>query len=111
MIGNAQLNFEEVKTIITEVENAINSRPFTYLSDENHEEALTPFHLIFGRNINSKYVVTCDVESMSADKMTTSSRRMEVVMAHFMSRFYKEYITALRERHILMWTYINVDIY
>ena len=94
MIGNALLNFEEVNTIITEVENAINSRPLTYLSDENHEEALTPFHLIFGRNINSKYVVTCDVESMSADKMITSSRRMGVVLAHM------EYITALRERDI-----------
>ena len=30
--------------------------------------------------------------------MITSSRRMEVVLAHFISRFYKEYITALRER-------------
>ena len=93
MIGNAHLNFEEVNTIITEVENVINSRPLTYLSDENHEEALAPFHLIFGRNINSTYVVTCDVE----DKMITSSRRMGIVLAQFMSRFYKGYITALRE--------------
>jgi len=41
-VGKASLNFYELSTVLCEVENAINSRPFTYLSTENVEDALTP---------------------------------------------------------------------
>lgn len=56
VIGNAYLNYEEVNTILVEIENSLNSRPLTYISDENYDEALTPYHLLHGRNINSGYV-------------------------------------------------------
>ena len=99
LVGNAHLDYDQLATILSEVENALNSRPLTYLSEENFEDALTPFHLIFGRNINSKYVVCSDVKDMDGNELTEFSKHVKVVLSHFMSRFYTEYTTALRERH------------
>ena len=31
----------------------MNSRPLTYLNENNFDESLTPYHLIFGRNIGN----------------------------------------------------------
>ena len=94
VVGNAHLDYDQLTTILAEVENALNSRPLTYLGEENFEDALTPFHLIFGRNINSKYVVCSDVKDMDGNELTEFSKHVKVVLSHFMSRFYTEYTTA-----------------
>ena len=52
VIGKAKLNFEELNTVIVEIEKCVNSRPLTYLSEEHEDTVLTPNHLIYGRNIN-----------------------------------------------------------
>ena len=44
MLRNAKLSYEELVTVLNGVECMINSRPLTYLSDEN-VEVITPFHL------------------------------------------------------------------
>ena len=48
MLGKSRLNYEELSTIIKEVEGAINSRPLIYLYDDDDITAITPSHLIFG---------------------------------------------------------------
>ena len=45
-------NYEQLKTYLCEIERAINQRPLTYVADENYEEVLTPYHMIFGMNID-----------------------------------------------------------
>ena len=52
-LRNAKLNFEELMTILTEIEGVLNSRPLTY-SCEELGEPLTPAHLIIGRRILDK---------------------------------------------------------
>ena len=48
--GRAYTTFEELQTILCEVEVAINtSRPLTYVSDDDLDEPLTLFHLMRGR--------------------------------------------------------------
>ena len=35
----------------------VNTRPFTYLSDKNCYEHITPSHLMYGRNINRRNTI------------------------------------------------------
>ena len=42
-----------MNTVLIDVEQTLNSRPLTYLEEDNTEEALTPFHLLYGRNVNT----------------------------------------------------------
>ena len=53
VLRNTRLTIEKLTTILIEVENVINSRPLTYISYDDIVEALTPYHLLFGRNINT----------------------------------------------------------
>ena len=51
VIGNAKLSFDELGTILTEVEGTLNSRPITYVYDEVDAHPLTPSHLVYGRRL------------------------------------------------------------
>ena len=44
VIGTARLSYDELLTVVTEVEGVLNSRPLTYVSSEDVEEPLTPSH-------------------------------------------------------------------
>ena len=50
-LGNARLSFDELSTLLTEVESTLNSRPLAYEYNEVDEEVLTPSHLIYGREL------------------------------------------------------------
>ena len=41
VVGKALLNHDELATLLAEIEQALNSRPMTYLSDEHDDEAIT----------------------------------------------------------------------
>ena len=51
VLGNAKLNFDELLTIITEIESTLNNRPLTYIYDEIGHHPLTPSHLVYGRRL------------------------------------------------------------
>ncbi|XP_037515039.1 uncharacterized protein LOC119391431 [Rhipicephalus sanguineus] len=54
VLGKARLNFEELTTVLTEVEAVVNSRPLTYIeSDSGEPRALTPADLIIGRRLTT----------------------------------------------------------
>ena len=53
VLGNARLSFDELLTVLTEVEATLNSRPLTYDYDTPGEKVLTPTHLIYGRRLTS----------------------------------------------------------
>eukprot|EP00795_Rhopilema_esculentum_P002225 gene2225-17829_t len=50
-LGKAKLNFEELTTVIAEVEGTINSRHLADLNPGDFEEPLTPAQLVIGRRI------------------------------------------------------------
>ena len=54
-IGRANLTYNELNTLIVEVECIINSRPITYLYDDQEgiTTHLSPSHLIYGRKITA----------------------------------------------------------
>ena len=52
VLGNAKLTFDELNTVLVEVEGTLNSRPLTDAFEELEGEVLTPSHLIYGRAIH-----------------------------------------------------------
>jgi hypothetical protein len=55
VLGSARLTFDELRTILAEIETTINCRPLTYQYDEPGEDVLTPSHLIYGRRMYKGY--------------------------------------------------------
>ena len=51
VIGQARFPFDELHTVIVEIEVILNSRPISYLNADDVEELLTPSHLLVGRRI------------------------------------------------------------
>ena len=61
IVGSAKLKFEELHTLLVQIENMMNTRSLTYLSDENCDEHITPSHLIYGRITNRRNLVDDNV--------------------------------------------------
>ena len=59
-VGKAIVTFEELQTILCEIEEVLNSRPLVYVSEDDLHESLTPFHLMYGRHISKKKRHTSD---------------------------------------------------
>jgi hypothetical protein len=59
VIGRASLTYEELSTIVVEVEGLINSRPLTYVfdDDETCTSSLCPSYLIYGRRITTIIII------------------------------------------------------
>ena len=52
LIGSAHFSFNELVTVLAEIECVINSRPLMYVSSGDTEEPLTPSHLLVGRRLH-----------------------------------------------------------
>ena len=52
-LGNARLSYEELLTVLAEVECTLNARPLIYVYNEVHGKVSTPSHLIYGQRIKS----------------------------------------------------------
>ena len=53
-VGNTKLTFEELTTVLTQIESCLNSRPLAPLPHvEDGSEALTPGHFLIGRPFES----------------------------------------------------------
>jgi len=85
-IGCTTLRYDELQTVISEVELTINSRPLDYIYDENCEEIITPNHLFYGRNLS----ITND------DKASRRVKYVQLLIFHFWNRWRTEYLTSLR---------------
>ena len=51
VLGRSTLSFDELRTVLVEIEGVVNSRPLTYLCDDEESISypLTPSDLIYGR--------------------------------------------------------------
>jgi len=88
VLGNARLSFDELNTVLPEVESTINLRPLTYHYEETGEEVLTPFHLILGHRSSplSEYVDANRDLNEVANQENASRRFMYITkkLNHFM---------------------------
>ena len=90
-----KFTFEELTTLLTQIEAVINSRPLVPLpSDDDGIEALTPDHFLIGQPLESIPDPSSSYGSLSI------LRRWHLVQAlvcHFRKRWSTEYLVALRK--------------
>ena len=98
-IGRSCLTYDELLTLVTEVEAVLNSRPLTYISSEDTEEPLTPSHLLVGYRILSlPDPLVPDDADYSSETLTHRRRHLLKTLGNFWRRW-KEYLLELREFH------------
>ena len=98
VIGHSSLNFEELDTLVTEVEAVVNERRLTYVYDDLEGVAypLTPAQLIYGRNLatfNDKHFEICSTNEM----LTRHAKYHKQLLRQFTSRWKTEYLQGLQE--------------
>ena len=107
VLKNSKVTFDELLTVVTEVEAILNSRPISYVSSEGIEEPLTPSHLLCGRRLLSLPNAISDNGKDDPDwqpnKNDLNRKRvhLESLIRHFWKRWHNEYLLELRESHRL----------
>lgn len=103
-MGRAKLGFEELASVLTEVEAVVNSRPLTFIeSGRGQPCALTPADLLLSRRLTH-------VPSQASDSGNTQTtcartdavrryRYRERLTENFWARWMKEYLLQLRSAH------------
>ena len=95
IVGNVKLTFEELATILTQIEACLNSRPLLPLGSEDEDgiEVLTPGHFLIGRPLEAI------PDSSFSFRSVTLLRRWHLCQAlvrHFWRRWSTEYLAGLR---------------
>ena len=92
--GDARLTFEELSTILTQVEACLNSRPLTPLPCEGDGiEALTPGHFLIGRPLESLPDPPASFQQISLQRRWNLC---QTLTRHFWQRWSTEYFASLR---------------
>lgn len=96
VLGTAAASYEDLTTLLTEIEACLNSRPLTELSaDSTDLEALTPGHFLTGSHL--KYISEIDLKDIPENRLN-HWRVMQQRLQHFWSRWQREYLQQLRAR-------------
>ena len=62
-----KLYYDVLTTLLVEIQETLNSRPMTYLSDEHNDEANTRSHLLYGRNTSKQNLMHIDYRERIAE--------------------------------------------
>ncbi|XP_011251358.2 uncharacterized protein LOC105248313 [Camponotus floridanus] len=96
VIGDAKLTYEEMSTLLTQVEACLNSRPLQALSDDPEDlAALTPGHFLVGA------ALTAVPEPSLLDQPASRLSRWQLLQKmqnHFWERWSKEYLHSITHR-------------
>ena len=108
MIGRACLTYDELSTVIIEVEGVINSQPLCYVTSDDLDEPITPAHLLSGRRLLSHpdAIYFKDVEDeVTTKQLTRRLLYLNKIIDSFWKRWQIEYLVELKRRTPL-WTYM-----
>ena len=100
IVGRSTLSFDELRTILVEIEGVVNSRPLTYVYDDEESLSypLTPSDLIYGRRITSTPNAAHYEVISTNQSLTKKSRHHRHVLRQLTNQWRREYLIELRER-------------
>ncbi|XP_075167525.1 uncharacterized protein LOC142239617 [Haematobia irritans] len=108
IMSNRILTFEELTTLLAQIEGCLNSRPLCPLSsDPSDNEALTPAHFLVGEpilNVPHESLLDCSVDRLSRWKV------VELLKQQFWKRWSSEYVNRLQSRPKWLKPQQNVEI-
>ena len=102
IVGNVRLTYEELSTVLAQIEACMNSHPLGVIPHENDDgiEVLTPGHFLVGRPIEA---IPDHALSYQPISLLRRWHLCEALIRHFWKRWHSEYITSLRKNH--KWHY------
>lgn len=97
VIGDSTLTYEELSTVLAQVEACLNSRPITVMSDDpNEPQALTPGHFLIGEPLIS----IPDEDNSNQNIVGLDRWRLtQKIVNNFWKRWYREYLVNLNQRY------------
>lgn len=96
VVGDAHLTYEQLYTVLCQIECILNSRPLTPLSVEpNDESALTPGHFLIGDSLAAIPERVPDNVSVNRLKLY---ERLQTIVSHFWKRWSSEYLHSVQQR-------------
>ena len=97
-LSGARLSYEELETVLVEIEQTINNRPISYIDNDTIETAITPNHLLHGRRLDMVNNDT-NIEPDIGDYPTRRLLYRQTLVAQFVDRWRRDYLLELRQRH------------
>ncbi|GFQ94044.1 integrase catalytic domain-containing protein [Trichonephila clavata] len=99
ILGRSLLSFEELTTLLSEIENIVNLHPLTYVSDDKDDtEPLTPAHfLYFGRKDFDYPMPFTELFDKTISKETLRRRKLyqTVLLRQLWTRWKEQYLLQL----------------
>ena len=101
VIGRSCFSFEELNTLLVEVEGIINARPLTYLYDDldGINFVRTPWHLINGRRLQNTPISSHFEIASTHESLTRRSQHQKRLVNQFTETWRKDYLVSLPETH------------
>ena len=90
-----KLTYEELQTLVSEIEGIINAHPLCNIFDDSPDTVITPSHLIYGRNLLTE-IPADDAKNNYSKRF----RHLQSLIQRFWNKWSSEYLTELRERHV-----------
>ncbi|XP_029175788.1 uncharacterized protein LOC114944167 [Nylanderia fulva] len=105
VIGESTLTFEELSTVLAQIEACLNSRPLQAISDDPEDvSALTPGHFLIGAALTSLPEPSLTSEPLNR---LTRWQLLQRMRDDFWSRWSKEYLQSLTSR--VKWWRKNIN--
>lgn len=97
VIGDTRLTYEELYTVLTQVEACLNSRPLTPQSnDPNDLNPLTPGHFLTGGSLTA--LPQPDLGDLPRNRLNRY-QHLQQMLQHFWQRWQKEYLCQMQVRN------------
>ncbi|XP_017788506.1 PREDICTED: uncharacterized protein LOC108571047 [Habropoda laboriosa] len=97
VIGETRLTYEELYTILTQIEACLNSRPLSPLSDDPTDlSPLTPGHFLIGESLTT--FSQPDLNHIKENRLSRY-QHLQRMLQHFWQRWQAEYLHQLQQRN------------
>ncbi len=102
--GNCLLTYEQLRTVLYRIMDIVNDRPLTYIPSDELVKPLTPnqFLRLGPANVNTSFEINPKPpRTATGTEVITMWRQVERIMNNYWEMFRHQYLTSLRERHLV----------